>query len=281
MFRILVYIFETFRAYLIFALFVTLSVALMTQNNNKQIRALQSFAIAFIGYTQDAFSFLPNPFALERQRNTLQELNVSLSEEVSFLRSAALENLHLRTMLAFRERSNRTLVAADIVGKNIHLMRNTITLNIGKENGIKQNMPIITETGLVGRIIAVSDNYSLGQILLHRESRVSATVERSRVNGIVAWNGGLQLVLKNIVKSVDIKPGDRIVTSPFSSLYPRNIEIGIVSSVYHVPETIFQEVGITPSVDFATVERVFVIISKDDSERNAFEQTNAANRQDQ
>jgi len=281
LFRILVYIFETFRAYFIFALLVTISVALMTQNDTKQIRALQSFAVAFVCYTQDAFSFLPNPFELERQRNSLQELNITLSEEVSLLRSAALENLQLRKMLEFRERSNFTFVAADIVGKNLHLARNTITLSVGDENGVKEHMPIITEAGLVGRIIAVSDNYSIGQVLFHRESRVSATVERSRVHGIVAWNGGLQLVLKNIVKSVDIKPGDRIVTSPFSSIYPRNIEIGIVSSVVHVPETIFQEIIITPSVDFTTVERVFVIISEANSERNALEQTNNIKRQEQ
>ena len=273
MFRVLLYIFETFRAYVVFFSLVLTSIFIMAINSNPNLRTLQSFAITGIGFVESILSFIPNPITLKFERDRLQLENIRLHEEVNTLRQSRLENGNLRNLLSLKEQTPFTIIPADVVGKNLHLLRNTITLNVGTSDGIHSNMAVITDEGLVGRITTASEHYSIAQILLHRDCRVSATVERSRVNGIIAWEGGVNIMLKNIVKSVDIKPGDRIVTSQFSSIYPPNIEIGIVVSVQHVPETIFQNVEIAPSVHFSQLEHVFVVTAVADSERIALEKS--------
>jgi len=245
----------------------------MAISSNPQLRAIQSFSLTAIGFVESILSFIPNPIELQHQRDALQNQNVKLLQEVNSLRQSQLENLELRRLLEFKEQTSFSIVASDVVGKSLHLLRNTITLDVGTNDSVKPNMAIISDEGLVGRIVAASEHYSVGQILLHRDCRVSAVVERSRTNGIVAWEGGTHLVLKNIVKSVDIKPGDRIVTSQFSSIYPANIEIGIVVAAKQIPETIFQEIEIAPSVEFSKLERVFIVTSVADSERVALEKS--------
>ena len=237
------------------------------------MHAVRQFALASVGTLQEFFSFIPNPITLQQERDKQQNINIKLSKEVNALRSAQLENAELRRLLELKENVSFNVVAAEVIGKSIHLARNTITLNSGENNGIQRNMPVLTEEGLVGRVIATSERFAIAQILFHRDCRVSAMVERSGVSGIVAWEGGLNLVMKNVVKSLDIKTGDRIVTSEYSSVYPKNIEVGIVASTTELPQSIFKQVVITPSVDFSGLQRVFVATVVADTERVRLEQT--------
>lgn len=244
----------------------------MTLQDNRQMHAVRQFALASVGTLQEFFSFIPNPVALQQDRNKQQDINIQLSKEVNSLRAAQLENTQLRKMLELKENSSFNIVAAEVIGKSIHLARNTITLNIGENRGVAREMPVLTEEGLVGKIIATSVRYSIGQILFHRDCRVSARVERSGISGIVAWEGGLNLVMKNVVKSLDIHSGDRIITSEYSSIYPKGIEVGIVVSTAELPQSIFKQVVITPSVDFSRLQRVFVATVVPDTERIHLEQ---------
>jgi rod shape-determining protein MreC len=258
---------SSFREYLILAALLVVSVALLTVNDSPQIRVLRSLTIQSLGLLQETFNFIPDYFSLRSENTMLRGLNLKLSEEVSLLREAQLENIRLRQMLGLRERSSYPSVPARIVGKTLQLMRNTITLEVGQDRGVREQMPIVTGLGLVGKITAASGSYSVGQILFNRRMRVSAKIQRSRVDGIVEWDGGTTLTLKNVAKTLDVQPGDVVVTSDYSSLYPEGIRIGTVVSAAQIPGSLFQRVEVAPSVDFATIEEVFVITRQPDTSR--------------
>jgi rod shape-determining protein MreC len=272
MFKHLYEIFLTFKEYLLLGLFLIISIALLAINDNQQIRAIRAVSVASVGALQDALSFIPNYFDLRRENKALRELNLTLADEVSRLREGRLENIRLRQMLALKERGEYTYVAANIIGKNLQLLRNTVTLDVGENDGIRVNMPIVSESGLVGKVVATSEGYAIGQILLNRELRVSAKVQRSRVDGIVRWDGGPTLALQNVVKTMDVKPGDQVITSDYSSVFPPGLVIGVVSNTLEETGTLFQNVEVTPSVDFTRLEEVFVIAHIADSSRVALEQ---------
>jgi rod shape-determining protein MreC len=272
MYKRLFEIVQLFREYFILALFLAVSIALLAFNENQQIRAIRSVAVASVGALQDALSFIPNYFDLRRENKVLRELNLTLADEVSRLREGRLENIRLRQLLALKERSTYAYVSANVVGKNLQLLRNTITLDVGENDSVKVNMPIVSESGLVGKVIATSNRYSIGQILLNRELRVSAKVQRTRVDGIVRWDGGPTLSLQNVVKTMDVKPGDEVITSDYSSIFPPGLVIGVVSNTRENTGTLFQSVDLTPSVDFTRMEEVFVITRIADSSRVALEQ---------
>jgi rod shape-determining protein MreC len=261
----------TFKEYFLFTFLITISLVLLSVNDNPQIRAIRSYTIGFVGILQSALSIVPNVFELQRENAILRQQNVNLSDEVSRLREAKLQNTKLRAMLGLKEETPFSMAPADVIGKSLTLMNNTITLNIGEENGVKPDMPVISEAGLVGKVIAVSKHYSLCQLLLHEEFRVSAKTERSRVDGIIAWNGGSVVVLKNVAKTQDVQVGDRVITSEYSNYFPARIGIGTVVSVVEKPGSLLKEILVAPSVDLTMLEQVFVILQTPDSERAALE----------
>ena len=260
-----------FKEYILFAIFVIVSIVLLSLNDSAQIRTIRSITLVSVGSLQNALGFIPNYFDLRRENRTLRELNLSLTDEVSRLREARLENIHLRQLLSLKDRTRYSYIAANIVGKNLQMLRNTITLDVGEKEGVRINMPIVSESGLVGKITATSSGYSIGQILLNRELRVSAKVQRSRVDGIIRWEGGRWLILQNVVKTMDVQPGDLVITSEYSSIFPEGITIGVVNSTKQPPGALFQSIELSPGVDFSRLEEVFVVSTSPDTSRAAVE----------
>ncbi len=261
-----------FKEYLLFVCCILISIILLSSNDSDQIRTIRSLTVATVGFLQDTFGFIPNYFDLKEENKILRERNVMLADEVSRLREGKLENIRLRELLELKERTPYKYVSANVVAKNLQLLRNTITLDVGEDDGVKANMPILTDAGLVGKVIATSSRYAVGQILLNNDFRASAKVQRGRVDGIVLWQGGEHLLLKNVAKTLDVQPGDLVMTSEYSSIFPPGIKIGVVSKTGQAPGALFQTVEITPTVDFSRLEEVFVVTYFPDTSRIAVQQ---------
>lgn len=264
-------ILSLFKEYVLLSLLLAVSVVLLALNDTPQIRALRSIAVGGIALIQDLTSVIPNYFSLRGENRVLREQNLTLSDEVNRLREARLENIRLRQLLGLKERAEYEYVSASVIGKTLQLMRNTMTLDVGEKDGVHVNMPIVTASGLVGRVSFAGPYYAVGQILLHRDMRVSAKVQRSRVDGIILWRGGDRVELQNVAKTLDVQVGDVVITSEYSSLYPPGIRIGTVAETNDIPGSLFRFVSVTPAVDFTTVEEVFVITHLPDSARTAVE----------
>jgi rod shape-determining protein MreC len=123
---------------------------------------------------------------------------------------------------------------------------------------VRVGNPIVTGEGIVGRIIAVSPTYSIGQLIVNVDFRSSAKIQRSRVDCIVAWDGKA-LVLKNIVKSMDVKIGDAVITSEYSNAFPHGYKLGVVNLIEDIPNSLFKRVEIVPAVHLTQTEEVFVL----------------------
>lgn len=266
-------ILSVFKEYFVLAACIALSTHLLAQNDTPQIRDIRSIAIVVVGTLQDAFSFIPAYLSLRRENAVLRERNMSLANEVSLLRESRLENIRLRRLLGFKERTPFRYVAATVIGKSQQPLRTTITLDVGDHDGVKPNMAVVTDEGLVGKIAATGNRYAVAQILFHRDVRVSAQVERERVDGIVYWDGeGELLRMKNVPRSATVNEGDVIITSPYSSIFPPGIRIGVVAHVAIEQGALSHTIEVAPAADFSRLEEVFVIQYVPDSERVMLEQ---------
>ncbi|RCK77682.1 MAG: Rod shape-determining protein MreC [Ignavibacteriae bacterium] len=224
-----------------------------------------------IGFAQNTAKILPNIIDLKRENEILHQMNVTLMDEVSKLKEAKLENIRLRQLLKFKEESKYSLVAADVIGKTLHLQKNTLTLNVGSKDGIDINMPIVSPQGIVGKIIAVSSDYSVGQLLYNRDFRTSVKIQRSRVDGILAWDGGEFLIIKNISKKQDVEIGDVVITSEYSNVFPPGLKVGTVVSATENPLNLFKNIYVKPAVDFTILEEVFIINAVIDTQKVSLE----------
>ena len=258
------------KEYIIYSFIVMVCLILIFQNENIQVRFMRGAAVSIIGAVQRTFSIIPNVFQLEKENRQLREVNNTLASEVSQLKESKLENIRLKQMLEFKQRMSLRMVTAKIVGKTLIQTRNNITLNAGTNDSVKFGMPIITDKGLAGRIVAVSGNFSIAQILLNKDLRISAKDQRSRVDGIIAWDGEEKLRMKNVSKSSDVIDGDVIITSEYSNHFPAGIPIGYVTSITTV-DNLFKNIEVEPFVDFETLEEVFVLKFLSNRERQELE----------
>lgn len=143
-------------------------------------------------------------------------------------KEARLENLRLTKSLGLKDKNISGVIIAKIVNKSLVQARNTITLNVGEADSVKINMPVITDEGLVGRIVSTSSHYSIAQILYNRNLSISVKVQRSRVDGILNYDGAGNLIINNVPKSADVKVGDVVISSEYSNFFPAGIPMALL-----------------------------------------------------
>jgi rod shape-determining protein MreC len=260
-----------FKEYAVLSLLLVVSLILMALGDNTQIHHIRSVATVAFGVVQEELSFIPRYFGLRSENDMLRRMNIDLADEASRLREARLENDRLKKLLDLKESYHYPVIAGKVIGKNLTLLRNTITLNIGKLNGVAPHMPVVGDGGLVGVISSVNDHYSVVRILLNADFRASAKVLRSRIDGIIAWDGD-DLMLSNVAKTLDVVAGDTVITSEYSSTYPPNIRVGVVHEVSEQQGSLFKKVYVSPGVNFVRLEEVFVLSYLPDPERTELDQ---------
>ncbi len=264
-----------FRVYIIFASLVIISLSLISIGNTNKIGGFRTIVAGTVGWMQDIFSWIPNPVAMKSENASLREQNIELSLEVTRLRQALIENMRYKALLQIQEEAKYPYILADVVGRNIVETRSFITINRGKKDGVSEGMSVRSDAGLVGIIIAVSENYSLVELINNRDVKVAARVERSRFEGLLVWEGGEKFHLKNIPSESDrgnmdsiVKKGDILVTSNSSNRFPSNIPLGKVEFVEKLQDNLFLKVLVTPLAKLETLEQVFIIKYIPDKERN-------------
>jgi len=260
-----------FKEYAVLAGLLIASLVLMALTDNVQIKHIRGLATVALGVVQEQLAFIPRYFGLRSENDLLRKMNIDLADEVNQLREARLENIRLRELLDLKQPVPYKLIGGKVIGKDLTLLRNTITLDVGRLDDVRVFMPVVGDGGLVGVVSSISDHYAVVRILLNVDVRASAKVQRSRVDGIIACDG-TSLLLTNVSKTLDVQAGDVVITSEYSSTYPPGIRIGIVSEVTEQRGTLFKKVIVTPGVDFVKLEEVFVVTYLPTAERLELEQ---------
>lgn len=258
MFRILSKIWESFKEYIILVVLLITSLFLLSQNEKPAVNHVRAIAFGTFATATSLISGLINYPKLKSENEELRERNAELMLQISKLREYAIVNDDLLGMLALKDTSKLELISARIISKSLNRSQNTFTLNVGNKDSIKIGMPVITDKGLVGIINSVSENFSVLRTLHNRDLKLTVTNERSRVDGILKWNGS-ELSIVDVPKTFDHKKGDRIFTSELSSIISIPIPVGIVADFKNVETGIFSEIVVLPFTDLTKVEYVFVI----------------------
>lgn len=259
--------FSKYKEIITFTLLVIISLALISTGNVSKIGGFRTFLIASYGQLQSAFSWMPNPGALQSENRALRRLNLELSAEVTRMRNSLFENDKLRKLIEFKNTSQSNLVSCEVVGKSVVEMRSYVTLNRGTDDSISVGMPVRTDAGLAGVIVSATQNYSLVELLANRNVKVASKILRTGFDGILSWNGDEYFKLKNIPNTFDVKKGDIILTSNYSNKYPADVPIGEISEVEEDQSTLFYDITVKPYVDFHSMQEVFVILNLPDAER--------------
>ena len=258
--RRLLQLFVLFKEYVVLTVLVLCSFLFMAFSKTAEIQPLRAVTTLIVGSLQSIGSWVPNPFAISRENDALRDRNILLTSELASLRKAKGENAELRNMLGLKLQPGWKVIAADIVGKTTIGDRNMLTLSVGEANGVERGMPVITDGGLVGRVFATSSGFAIAEGLFNPSLRIAVKMTRTRVDGMLAWEGGDELVVRNIPKALDVQVGDLVVTSEYSTLFPSDVPVGSVVRIEPEPNSLFRKVYLAPVANPLKVEHCFVVL---------------------
>lgn len=247
-----------FKEYIVLVILLVTSLVILSQSEKPQIQRVRTYAFGTFALVTSSVSAVLEPFRTSFENMRLRETNAHLMLEVNKLREYGMINDELKKLLSVKDTSDYPLIPARIVSKYISNTQGNFIINVGSVNNIKAGMPVINDQGLIGITRSVSKDFTLVRTLKNRELRFAVKNQRSRFDGIIEWNGS-NLVIKNVPKTYDMEVGDRIITSDFSTKFPPSIPVGIVSGGTKDKTGIFNNITVSPFVDFVRIENVFVI----------------------
>ncbi|MBY0482362.1 MAG: rod shape-determining protein MreC [Chitinophagaceae bacterium] len=168
-----------------------------------------------------------------------------------------------------------TLLPAKVIGNTVTLQTNFLTLERGSLQGVKKGMAVISSSGIVGVVVAVSENNSRVMSLLHRNSRVSAMLKKDNDAGSIEWDGAdpSYLILKNIPKSSKVAKGDTVLTSTYSANFPSHLLVGTINNVVADPSSNFYTLKVKTATNFFSIQYVYLVENSRYAEQTAIEST--------
>ena len=122
-------------------------------------------------------------------------------------------------------------------------------------------MGVVTPDGVVGIIIDVSENYCSGISVLHKDSRISGRIKKNNQLVNISWDGLNYRLgdISHIPTHVNLVPGDTILTSGNSQIFPEGLMIGTVEYVEDEMENLFKKGKVRFSIDYNQITYVYVI----------------------
>ncbi len=214
----------------------------------------------------DFFASFGSRMRLRDQLSAAQDKLAQLESVQSVADEVKAENERLLALLNEKESYPQfTYEYAKVVVRSVDDYSATYTLNKGSGNGISENMVVIAEGGLAGKIVKVSDNTSVLLAITDSRCGVPALSEASRDMGVVKGVGDSgstagYCTMTELPTNAIIKPGDSVVTSGLGEVFPKGIKIGTITEVSRSGgNQINSSAKLSPSVDFDHLENVLII----------------------
>lgn len=257
MLRILQFLYSL-RSFLLFVLLEVLAIGLIVSNNSPQGAAFFNSSNAVTGSILKTRSDIVDFFSLAEANKALLTQNAMLLAEVKTLRSLPDSTfIQLDSALS----TQYEFKGARIISNSLRFAQNHLTLNKGAKDGVKPDMGIFNEQGVVGKVKSVSENYSVGISLLNTGFLVSSKIKSNNVLGSVNWDGkdSKQAKLLYVPRHVIAQPGDTVVTSGFNAIFPEGISIGVISTIEQGADPNYLDIVIDLSTDFSRAHYVYLV----------------------
>jgi rod shape-determining protein MreC len=224
---------------------------------------------------EDGYGWIDSLLTARSDAERLREENDVLRQQAARVELTTRENARLKALLAFRDRASfpggYDGVAAAVIGRPAGAFSQAVVVAAGSADGVRRNDPVVTQDGLVGLVTRVSSSTARVTLLIDDRSAVSAVDAKTNAAGVVRHGRAARstLVFDRVPKEDVVRVGDSIVTAGWragqlSSLYPRGIPIGRVTSVGQADTDLYKQVLVEPFADFRSLDAVLVLVPTDE-----------------
>lgn len=205
--------------------------------------------------------FLGYKNILRENRRLKKELEL-LKAKLTQLEEAQLENTRLYKVLDFKEKFPLETVACQVIGRDPSNWFNTIIINKGKNDGIKEGTIVLNFAGLVGRVIETHPAICKVMLITDPSSKVAAKIQRTRDEAVLEGVYKDLCRMKYLPLESKILEGDKVITSGHSQIYPEGLLIGEVVNISKDPSNLYKIALIRPEAELLKLEEVLCIKGK-------------------
>lgn len=229
----------------------------------------------FVGNLNNAISDYKNYIGIRNENDSLR------------LRIGYLEELYMQSLLNFEEYKSKykdvneinlndsirlRYVPASIINRNKYNDNIYYVVNKGSKDGIRKDLGVVSYSGVVGSVMSVSDNYSVVIPIINPLSQLSCRIKDKQFFGSLSvFSGSMnKLKLSNVPSYTEVSKGDTIVTSGYSSIFPKGIKVGVIDKETNSSKgsnsRYFKEYIVDLFTDFDNMAYVYILVDKYDKE---------------
>jgi rod shape-determining protein MreC len=264
------------REYAVVAVVLALAIVAlrMSAKSPGELSALDRGILRLVSPAQSAMSFVARGIAgvagrfvelahARAENHELAKENARLRAEVAELRRLADESGRYQRLLGLRDQTPAETIAARIISIDASPYFRVARVELDRGDGVvKRGMPVLTPDGVVGRIGHVSGGTSDILLLVDPRSAIDVVIPRTGGRGILrgkSGENGYRCSIEYLTRGNAAQVGDKVVTSGLGGAFPRDLAVGKVTAVLPGAVGLFQDVEVTPDVDFARLSEVLVV----------------------
>lgn len=212
---------------------------------------------------------------------SLKEKNKELASENALLKELLFnkKDTLIRSKTLFRnDLNNYNVVVGKVVKNSFNTRENYITINAGKALGIKTDMGVINDKGIVGIVEKTSKDFATIQSVLNIKSKINAKIKNSDHFGSLVWDGKnvgfAQLI--DVPRLASLRKGDSIVTGGNSDIFPENIPVGKIDKIFIDRKTNYYTINVRLFNDMTALGYVYIIEYKKKKQKQELETSTTA-----
>lgn len=241
--------------FFLFIIFEIICFILIFNNNYFHRSRIVSTTNGITGNVNTAFNDISEYFHLRTENRLLARENAFLRSHLKIKSKVQMDSLQ-----ALGISPDITFISAKIIRNTVQKRDNYFMMDKGWADGVKKDMGVITADGVVGIVIDVSQHFSSGISILHKDTKISGRVKKNQHLVNVSWDGinYRHGKLEDIPTHIDLTEGDTILTSGNSHIFPEGVMIGTVLTV-HATDELFKSADIEFSVDYNRLYYVYIL----------------------
>ena len=224
---------------------IILIIIVIFSNGDKGSSIFENFISNLVMPVQNGLTYVKNKLSgndtfftdinnLKTKNKELENKNSELEQSLRELENIKTENETLKEYMGLTEKySDYATIPGYIINKDISNYSSNVVINIGENDGVRENMTVIADEGLVGYVVSVTSNTAKLQTIVDPSSSISAALSTTKDSLVCKGTLEESSMLKAmyIPTNANIIQGDTIETSGLGGIYPKGIKIGIVKKV--------------------------------------------------
>jgi rod shape-determining protein MreC len=251
------------------------SISLIVHYSKYHEAAFGNISNQLTGSVNERYNRIEDYFQLKRINDSLIKANEVLYNKLKIdfelpdtTKKTVIDSIRIDSLLKFRKFTYR---GTKVVANSVTAQNNFIVLYNGRAQGFRKGMGIVDpNNAIVGIVTDVSEDFSVVMSLLHKDSRISGKIFKSGETGTVTWDGKEPniLTLTGIAKSVKVAKGDSVITSGFSTTFPKGMLIGRVDAVFQESSSNNVRIRIRSAANFYNLQYGYAIENAQEEQIN-------------